>query len=520
VAVIQISKVQIRRGQTLQTGFPQLSSGELGWSIDTQELYIGNGSVAEGAPAVGNTRILTTNDNFFLIAGNNYIYENTPTSTVVTGPDANYPIIRSIQNKLDDFVTTRDFGAQGNGTTDDTAAIQRAINHASNINKTLYFTEGTFLLSGTLYIPPTTDLKGSGENGTILLASTTDSIFQTVDLDGTQWPAITSGANTPQNIRINGFTFSSTLDNSQAMLALDCLLDSVIEDCVFQGAAATSIQPTAIELRGQGALTCDNVTIKNCVFETLGTAIASDYDVTNIIITENKFKNINAGILLAETLQESSGPTHIDITNNKFINISNQGVYAGANATGAAFIKSSNNSYQNVGNDITQGDYSQSTDVITFTSPGNFSSGDDFSRLDAINTSSIAGFTSILPIVNGPSIVTPKVPSQVTISGTGDFQVFTYPKISYTLTNFMSPGQQISIDYVLHKTADGVTRRGTISAVVYSNTSTITDNFSYVGPTDGSTTFKLDLSRSDVVSVQANNLGTSGYLIYTPTVSQ
>ena len=59
MSVIQISKVQIRRGQTSQTGFPQLSSGEFGWSIDQQQLYIGNGAVSEGAPAVGNTRLLT-----------------------------------------------------------------------------------------------------------------------------------------------------------------------------------------------------------------------------------------------------------------------------------------------------------------------------------------------------------------------------------------------------------------------------------------------------------------------------
>ena len=69
MAVIQISKVQVRRGQTRSIGMPQLSGGEFGWSYDQQELYIGNGSVADGAPEVKNTRILTEHDlengNFF-----------------------------------------------------------------------------------------------------------------------------------------------------------------------------------------------------------------------------------------------------------------------------------------------------------------------------------------------------------------------------------------------------------------------------------------------------------------------
>ena len=42
MAVVQISRIQIRRGQKNQgTGLPQLSSGELGWAIDTQEMFVG-----------------------------------------------------------------------------------------------------------------------------------------------------------------------------------------------------------------------------------------------------------------------------------------------------------------------------------------------------------------------------------------------------------------------------------------------------------------------------------------------
>lgn len=57
MSIVQISKVQTRRG--LQQDLPTLSSGELGWSIDSHKLYIGNGTLAEGAPTEGRTEVLT-----------------------------------------------------------------------------------------------------------------------------------------------------------------------------------------------------------------------------------------------------------------------------------------------------------------------------------------------------------------------------------------------------------------------------------------------------------------------------
>jgi hypothetical protein len=57
MAVIQISRIQHRRG--LESDLPNLASAELGWSVDTRRLYIGNGTTEEGAPSLGRTEILT-----------------------------------------------------------------------------------------------------------------------------------------------------------------------------------------------------------------------------------------------------------------------------------------------------------------------------------------------------------------------------------------------------------------------------------------------------------------------------
>lgn len=57
MAITQISKITVRKGR--KENLPQLAAGELGWAVDTQQLYIGNGSLSDGAPAAGNTEVLT-----------------------------------------------------------------------------------------------------------------------------------------------------------------------------------------------------------------------------------------------------------------------------------------------------------------------------------------------------------------------------------------------------------------------------------------------------------------------------
>lgn len=57
MAIVQISRITNRRG--LQQDLPQLAPGELGWCLDSRLLFIGNGTLEEGSPAIGNTEVLT-----------------------------------------------------------------------------------------------------------------------------------------------------------------------------------------------------------------------------------------------------------------------------------------------------------------------------------------------------------------------------------------------------------------------------------------------------------------------------
>jgi hypothetical protein len=230
MAVYQISRIQIRRGQANQgTGLPQLASGEMAWAIDTQELYIGNGAVSEGAPAVGNTKILTSNDlssQAGLVNTIFYTYKVTDTS-IVTGTTVNAPVSRSLQARLDDSVNLSDFLTLADTVSNDyTVAIQRAINQLflnsghgyaySTVGNRIKLTlpAGTFNTSSTLYIPSYVTLEGAGVDKTIInynpaisvVGSTTNNsrIISTNTATLSMLGASISGTNIPANTSIPG----------------------------------------------------------------------------------------------------------------------------------------------------------------------------------------------------------------------------------------------------------------------------------------------------------------------------
>lgn len=98
-------------------------------------------------------------------------------------------VSRSVQNKLEDVVSVKDFGAVGNGTTDDTAAIQAAIDYAAAnaLGATIFLPAGRYLITDairvlagvTLQGDTSGDIYGLHENiagsprGTEILLSTT-----------------------------------------------------------------------------------------------------------------------------------------------------------------------------------------------------------------------------------------------------------------------------------------------------------------------------------------------------------
>ena len=91
---------------------------------------------------------------------------------------------RNVSDKLAETVSVKDFGAVGNGSTDDTTAVQNAINSASTTNRTIYFPKGTYLISG-VRLPDTycANLRGDGMDVTYITvgSATTSAILKTND---------------------------------------------------------------------------------------------------------------------------------------------------------------------------------------------------------------------------------------------------------------------------------------------------------------------------------------------------
>jgi len=223
MAVVQISRIQVRRGQKNQTGtIPQLSSGEFAWAVDTQELFIGNGSISEGAPYVGNTKILTEHDNILELANSYKFAENDP--TIVKS------IFRSLQSKLDETVSVIDFGAVPDGSSDCTEAFERAFeelfsNPDDKRKKILFVPNGVYLFLLDLKIPSNVILVGENPRETVFDIKNRNIIF--VSENGTEPGSFSASDDVPVNIKISNLTIDHDRGQTEITAARNCEFENV-----------------------------------------------------------------------------------------------------------------------------------------------------------------------------------------------------------------------------------------------------------------------------------------------------
>lgn len=149
---------------------------------------------------------------------------NETTNFLATGSTAP----RNLQERFADVVNVKDFGAVGDGVTDDTAAIQAAIT-ATTTGKTLFFPSGTYNFSTQLVFntnkigiigegSATTFLKYTGANTTNDLIVVGDGVSQIV------------------NCNISGFTiYSATLMADGFALHLKKFCRSNVTDIIVNG---------------------------------------------------------------------------------------------------------------------------------------------------------------------------------------------------------------------------------------------------------------------------------------------
>ena len=391
MAIVQISRITQRKG--LQENLPQLAGAEFGWSIDERRLYIGNGTLQDGAPVIGNTEILTEFSEIIpLVQDYTYSGEEATGYTVQTGPSPGTPVQLSLQNWMDQFATVKDFGAMGDGITDDTAAINRAlyqlycreVNPA--IRRSLFFPAGVYLVTGTINVPPYATLQGEGPKNSIIqmaAASSASYVVQTSDsLQQTGANIGTNGATPPTSITIENMCFQSMdpMDIAFVNRASECIFNQVqfIGPLTTADLTVATDDTACIRFDSSDALDVHQIKFDNCGFTGTTYGVRTDQHVRGVSISGTHFSTLHKGILLeVNPAGAEFNPQGFGITSCDFDTIYAQGIvfYADRNAT-------AQNTFGDVGNHF--GGVTQPyASIIDFLSPNNISVGDMFERADA-----------------------------------------------------------------------------------------------------------------------------------------
>ena len=525
MAVVQISRIQVRRGRKGQTDIPQLASGEIGWAVDSQELFIGNGSVSEGAPFVGNTKILTTADNIFNL-DDQYEYR-LEDSIIQTGVTARSAVKRTLQDRLEFQVFVADFGAEHDTSIIQTAALQRAIDNLFLNTKTssenryvLNLAPGLYRIDDSLKLPPYATLRGAGKDKTIIEQTTNNPIFINVNGASTvgnyDETVSLSASNQTRNVEVTGMTlrYENTPSNIyNTVFDLQSCRDSHFYDLKLKGywdgngVQATSV---AINLKSfSGAVRSNNNLFENIEIEGFAYGINSSHDIENNKFRTIKFNTLLVAVQLGANMTvvdyndpvelaafladgRAYGPENTVVEDSIFREIYNQG-FVVHKGTGNI---SQNNKYYDVGNDGGN-TVSVTTSVIKFDETGNNTVNDWFERTDELSYSSNfvnvnnANGSNYLADISGPKYL-PEVEGIFNYTHNHMHTVNPIGSNGNWITAWRLPANQtrtFEIPYTYKSiNVDGV-RHGTLSVLIDRDNEkiSVSDDYEFIGQDDSLT---------------------------------
>jgi hypothetical protein len=500
VAVVQISRLQVRRGRKGVSDIPQLASGELGWAVDTQELFIGNGSVAEGAPFVGNTKILTATDNIFEIA-DQYQYRNGD-SLIQTGSTARTPVRIALQERLDYDVYVANFGAEHDESVIQTEALQRAIDNVFLITKAspqnryiLQMAPGLYKIDNSLKLPPYCTIRGAGKDKTIIEQTTNNPIFVTVNSSSTpgnynETSALNSG-NRVRNLDVSGLTIRYAVTSTKIFntaIVLQSSLDGKFSDIKIAGpwdGDGVQANSRAVDLRSfSSALRSTNNLFENVDIEGFAYAVDSSWDIENNVFRDVNFKTCLIAARLGANMPpiidqqdfneklgqgRAIGPHNTIIENCTFREIFNQAIVV-SKGTGNT---SKNNKFYDVGNDGGTSSTPVSS-IIKFDSDGNFSLNDWFERTRDLSYNrqfvnvNAGNSINFQADINGPKYI-PEIEGVFNYKNTDLHSINSISTTTNWVTAFRLPANQsrsFEIDYFYRSPAISGVRTGTLTVMI------------------------------------------------------
>ncbi len=425
--IVQISRIQHRRGK--RTDLPQLAAGELGWVIDEQRLFIGNGTVSDGAPAVGNTEIVTEGSSAFTTALSytykGYLGDSTPITTSQQ---------RTLQDRLDEYVSVRDFGARGDDSTADLTAIQNAIDELyidtdkddTRARRVLFFPAGTYKISSALKIPPYAHLVGEGPDKTIIKNSGNNAVMVMQDDEGNVGSNIgNSSATTPTQIQITNMTLRTSV--AYGGVSLDRVTNAYFNNVKFQGTFASggtdSSNSKGVTVTNSTATySTSNIVFNQCQFTKFARLIDISFNATNMKFHACDFKTAYYGALIGAEMDGSTtglddGPRDIQFTSSSWSDIGQQAilVYPATGTTddaGPRHIVSHANFYaKTVGNNVEGVGSIREVPIIQFDNDECSSVQDFFERTD-LRRSDGSSELNAAPEVQGIGVTTKLIKSQ------------------------------------------------------------------------------------------------------------
>lgn len=466
---------------------PQLASGELGWAIDTQELYIGNGSVSEGAPAVGNTKLLTEHDDLFDLA-DTYVYD-VDSGTIQTG-EVN-PIQRTLQDRLDDRVSVKAFGCNGDGT-DCSAELQRAIDQLylnANRKTTLYLEAGEYLISRTIYLPPFVTLVGEGKDKTVIKQTFQGTVFQTVNGNSApNSPASDSTSdflNQARFISVKGMTIDVTeagLTSQEPVVVLQSCRNSLFEDIKILG--SYSISPSdsiGIQMNSlSSVVTCKDNVFNGITIQDIGYAVDSKWDIVDNHFNSCVFDTLDYGVVFGNGISigaqgQSVGPSYNVFDSCIFKDINKHAIWIEA----GQYNLSTNNKFYSIGN-AGGNNSSAEFSVINFNDEYNHSDNDFFDRASDLSANiSRFGAVAYVPLIEGKSFFEYNFSTKIQVG-----------EITSPSTLFRLPGIQsgiYSIEYWYNSSPYSLVRSGVLTIIIDKGPETVTlsDEYSVSGTATG-----------------------------------
>ena len=528
MAIVQISRITNRKG--LAENLPQLAGAELGWAVDERKLFIGNGTLQEGAPVIGNTEILTEFSDI-LAVNSAYTYQGAAAGyTVQTGATSGSPVSQSLQSWADQWASVTDFGAVGDGVTDDTEAINRALYQIycreinPQIRRSLFFPAGQYLVTETIVIPPYARLYGEGINSSVILLDTSSPTSTLSEYtarfgDSLQQTGVNIGNNgaiPPTDIEIASMGFGS-LEITDIFLVEDASLCSFtnvgFSGPLVQAELVDVLDDTScVRFDSTLSLICNNITFRGCSFGGTTWAFNIAEQVQGVIVTESRFDTLYQGVLLGDPAPINGGPTGFRILGNEFDNIYAEGIKI---ASGTGLNASGYNVFYNVGNHF-NGVTSPATAVIDFVGENNVSIGDMFQR-----TATYAATYPRVKINNGASVAfegADQIRQGTYVRETGQVQAVANNTTAAVFTMDSTDVRAFRVDYTIVR--DTGTRTGTFTVVASTDgtgATLATDDSGSQNVSTGVTLSAAETAGVITVSYTSTNTGLTGNLYYSIT---